>query len=155
MLCFQRRFFKENSVIRLKSNILAPPQIFGLATPLPPQKSSWHNDWAPLFLQTGPVKSLCCTSVFECKPNRKVLISWMFVQKTTRAHREATITSTQPEKRYFPRKYRHSRPGPRTLTLNSAGLKSMCRFHPILWLTRYPPLFWYYFPSNVFFSGKV
>jgi len=39
ILCFKRRFSKQNSVIRLKSNILAlpnfcPPQIFGLATPL-------------------------------------------------------------------------------------------------------------------------
>jgi len=38
ILCFGRRFSKQNSVIRLKSNILAPPnsplQIFGLATPL-------------------------------------------------------------------------------------------------------------------------
>ena len=39
ILCFERRFSKQNSVIRLKSNILAPkffalPQIFGLATPL-------------------------------------------------------------------------------------------------------------------------
>ena len=34
ILCFERRFSKENSVICLKSNILAPPQISGLATPL-------------------------------------------------------------------------------------------------------------------------
>ena len=39
ILCFERRFSKQNSVIRLKSNILDPPifwpsQIFGLATPL-------------------------------------------------------------------------------------------------------------------------
>jgi len=33
ILCFERRFSKQNSVIRLKSNIL-PSQIFGLATPL-------------------------------------------------------------------------------------------------------------------------
>ena len=32
-LYFERRFSKQNSVIRLKSNIL-PPKIFGLATPL-------------------------------------------------------------------------------------------------------------------------
>ena len=35
ILCFGRRFSKQNSVIRLKSNILAP-QIFELATPLAP-----------------------------------------------------------------------------------------------------------------------
>jgi len=40
ILCFEKRFSKQNSVIRLKSNILAPPnflalQSFGLATPLP------------------------------------------------------------------------------------------------------------------------
>jgi len=40
ILCFERRFSKQNSVIRLKSNILAPkyffgsPQIFGMAMPL-------------------------------------------------------------------------------------------------------------------------
>ena len=33
ILCIERRFSKQNSVIRLKSNTLAP-QIFGLATPL-------------------------------------------------------------------------------------------------------------------------
>jgi len=41
ILCFERRFSKQNSVIRLKSNIFAPqtfcpfPQIFGMATSLP------------------------------------------------------------------------------------------------------------------------
>jgi len=40
ILCFERRFSKQNSAIRLKSSILASPkffdphQIFGLATPL-------------------------------------------------------------------------------------------------------------------------
>jgi len=34
ILCFERRFSKQNSVISLKSNILATPQIFGPATPL-------------------------------------------------------------------------------------------------------------------------
>jgi len=34
ILCFERRFSKQNSVIRLKSNIFPPPKIFGLATPL-------------------------------------------------------------------------------------------------------------------------
>jgi len=40
ILCFERRFSKQNRVIRLKSNILPPSQffdpsqIFGLATPL-------------------------------------------------------------------------------------------------------------------------
>ena len=34
ILCFERRFSKQNSVIRLKSNILPPTQIFGLAKPL-------------------------------------------------------------------------------------------------------------------------
>jgi len=33
ILCFEGRFSKQNSVIRLKSNILTP-KIFGLATPL-------------------------------------------------------------------------------------------------------------------------
>ena len=33
ILCFERRFSKQNRVIRLKSNILVP-QIFGLAAPL-------------------------------------------------------------------------------------------------------------------------
>jgi len=30
ILCFERRFSKQNSVIRLKSNILPPPPIFRL-----------------------------------------------------------------------------------------------------------------------------
>ena len=39
ILCFERRFSKQNRVIRLKWNILAlpifcPPQVFGLAAPL-------------------------------------------------------------------------------------------------------------------------
>jgi len=39
ILCFERRFSKQNSVISLKSNILAPQNFFpkknlGLATPL-------------------------------------------------------------------------------------------------------------------------
>ena len=34
ILCFERRFSRQNSVICLKSNILPPPQIFGLTTPL-------------------------------------------------------------------------------------------------------------------------
>jgi len=29
ILCFERRFSKQNSVIRLKSNILAPPKFLG------------------------------------------------------------------------------------------------------------------------------
>jgi len=33
ILCLKNRFSKQNSVIRLKSNIW-PPQILGLATPL-------------------------------------------------------------------------------------------------------------------------
>jgi len=33
ILCFEKRYPKENTVARLKSNILAP-QIFGLATPM-------------------------------------------------------------------------------------------------------------------------
>jgi len=42
ILCFERRFSKQNSIIHLKSSILArpkffgPSQIFGLATPLCP-----------------------------------------------------------------------------------------------------------------------
>jgi len=34
ILCFERHFSKQDSAIRLKSNILPPP-IFGLAKPLP------------------------------------------------------------------------------------------------------------------------
>jgi len=34
ILCFERRFAKQNSIIRLKSNILPRPKIFGLATSL-------------------------------------------------------------------------------------------------------------------------
>jgi len=35
-LSFERRFSKENSVIRLKSNILPPPKYLG-----------WLRHWAP------------------------------------------------------------------------------------------------------------
>ena len=35
ILCFEGRFFQQNSVIRLKSNIFALPKIVWLATPLP------------------------------------------------------------------------------------------------------------------------
>jgi len=47
-LCFERRFSKQKSVIRLKSNILSSPkffghlQIFGLATPLLPDKVNFQ-----------------------------------------------------------------------------------------------------------------
>jgi len=34
ILCFERRFSKQNSIIRLQSNICPPTKIFGLATPL-------------------------------------------------------------------------------------------------------------------------
>jgi len=48
-LCFERRFPKQNSVIRLKSNILPTPQIFvplqtfGLATPLDMSELQSHH----------------------------------------------------------------------------------------------------------------
>ena len=48
ILCFERRFSKQNSAIRLKSSILAHPkffgphQIFGLATPLVQAAVSWR-----------------------------------------------------------------------------------------------------------------
>ena len=48
IVCFERRFSKQNSVIRLKLNILAPskffatPQIFGLATPLTNARYTSH-----------------------------------------------------------------------------------------------------------------
>jgi len=40
ILCFEMRFSKPNSVIRLKSNILPPHKMFGLATPLHRNKSA-------------------------------------------------------------------------------------------------------------------
>jgi len=44
ILCFESRFFKQNSAIRLKSNIF-PPKISGLATPLVGDlvKTRWHQ----------------------------------------------------------------------------------------------------------------
>jgi len=57
ILCFERRFSKQNSVIRLKSNISPPPKIFGLATPLPDWTffSSWQPvaDWHGLEIRPG------------------------------------------------------------------------------------------------------
>jgi len=44
ILCFERHLFKQNSVIRLKSNILAPVNFFALlrhcvGTPFPPHNT--------------------------------------------------------------------------------------------------------------------
>jgi len=53
ILCFERRFSKQNSVIRLKSNIWPPqffsPHVFGLVTPLYNYKVDLI--WILLFLQ--------------------------------------------------------------------------------------------------------
>jgi len=40
ILCFERRFSEQNSVIRLKSNILAPPKFFG-----PLKFLGWLRHW--------------------------------------------------------------------------------------------------------------
>jgi len=42
ILCFERHFSKQNSVIRLKLNSLSPP-ISGLATPLETPKGHWKQ----------------------------------------------------------------------------------------------------------------
>ena len=76
ILCFERRFYKQNSVIRLKSSILlrpqiffTPPQISGLATPLTARGITFNtnfitckatanaNVWIRLF---GELSSLFC-----------------------------------------------------------------------------------------------
>jgi len=51
-LWFQRHFSKQNSVIRLKSNILAP-QIFGLATPLVQHQPSLYYKPRQQFLASN------------------------------------------------------------------------------------------------------
>jgi len=40
ILCFKRRFFKQNSVIRLKSNNLTSPKFFA-----PPKFLGWLSHW--------------------------------------------------------------------------------------------------------------
>jgi len=44
ILCFERRFSKQNSVIHLKSNILPPPEFFWP----PPKFLGWLRHWPPL-----------------------------------------------------------------------------------------------------------
>ena len=46
ILCFERRFSKQNSVIHLKSNILPPPEFFWP----PPKFLGWLRHWPPLWL---------------------------------------------------------------------------------------------------------
>jgi len=41
ILCFERRISEQNSVIRLKSNILPPKKIFG-----PPNSWTGYSHWA-------------------------------------------------------------------------------------------------------------
>jgi len=58
ILCFERRFSKQNSVIRLELKIL-PPQISGLATPLisrgkcpfPPLRTPMFRSDGDIFLK--------------------------------------------------------------------------------------------------------
>ena len=58
ILCFERRFFKQNCIIRLKSNILATPNSppnFCLATPLVIHQGvpcTFYNKIAPLLEKT-------------------------------------------------------------------------------------------------------
>jgi len=40
ILCFEKRFSKQNSVIHLKSNYVAPQKIFG-----PPKFMGWLRHW--------------------------------------------------------------------------------------------------------------
>ena len=54
ILCFESRFFKQNSVIRLKSNILAPPQIFA-----PPKFLGWLRHWSQMCVPGLP-------DIFRC-----------------------------------------------------------------------------------------
>jgi len=55
-LCFERRFYKQNSVNRLKSNILALPKIFGLAAPLRHMLSVSHLEYTFWKIQLESAK---------------------------------------------------------------------------------------------------
>ena len=68
ILCFESRFYKQNSIIRLKSNIL-PPQIFGLATPL---------GLCPLRCQQAvPAHSFIIKRCMICKDNPRDFMDWL------------------------------------------------------------------------------
>jgi len=45
ILCFEKRFFKQNRVIRLKSNILAPPKFLG-----------WLRHWLQVYEVSSHVR---------------------------------------------------------------------------------------------------
>ena len=64
IFCFERRFSTQNSVIRLKSNILAPPQIFGLTTPLP--RGIYLPIWKGTFKVINGRENLCIYYLFPC-----------------------------------------------------------------------------------------
>jgi len=76
ILFFERRFSKQNSLIRLKSNILpppiffAPPKIFGLATSLlwHAQMAFCHVNWIS-EIQSGVLKKLYSTLAKSCNAN--------------------------------------------------------------------------------------
>ena len=56
VLCFERRFSKQNNIIRLKSNILVP-QNFGLATPLLRNDSEMvYKQWRDYIFDPEVVK---------------------------------------------------------------------------------------------------
>jgi len=55
ILCLERRYPEQNSVIRLKSNILPPPAISGLATLMLQSQCGMHIKMPPLNLRNASV----------------------------------------------------------------------------------------------------
>jgi len=50
ILCFERRFSKQNSVIRIKSNILTPKTFFGLLNFWAGYATAWYETRSAFFL---------------------------------------------------------------------------------------------------------
>jgi len=74
ILCFERRFFKQNSIIRLQSNILPHPKFFA-----PPQYLGWlrhgrQAQYKNLLLKAILISSPSCNMSYMNKP-----ISTLFV----------------------------------------------------------------------------
>ena len=73
IFCFERRFSKQNSVIRLKSNILPPPNSWaGYATVpycLPSCVWRWSPNVGRHFLKSNTIGRCFCPDFQECCPD--------------------------------------------------------------------------------------
>ena len=90
ILCFERWYPKQNSVIRLKSNILPPnlsPKNFGLATPLPGYDDIRVPDHCVDLLC-----SVSCELLSNSNLPSVLIRDWRFVQWCYRRSRESLRT---------------------------------------------------------------